>query len=174
MNSYFKMNWLIYFYTPDRGCTSKQGWQPRGNYIDSGNNQADDVYMSLKLPVKGFGSSEGLANPRTGQYGVVEFVFEMICEGECTFKFKEVKILRESTVLNTLLLSAATIHRCNNSSQYFSSWSIQILNVATHCLGKAEIWVARLNLGRRSHNRDVWIKYPSPKWRWVGEKTDIT
>ena len=46
--------------------------------------------MSLKLPVKGFASSVNFANPRPGQYGVVEFVFEMICEGECTFKFKEV------------------------------------------------------------------------------------
>ena len=46
--------------------------------------------MSLKLPVKGFGSPENLVNPKPGQYGVVEFVFEMICEGDCTFKFKEV------------------------------------------------------------------------------------
>ena len=46
--------------------------------------------MKLILPVEGFGSSEGLANPMPGQYGLVEFVFEMICEGQCTFKFKEV------------------------------------------------------------------------------------
>lgn len=92
---------LIYFYTLDRGCTSKQGWQPHGNYLDSGNNQADDVYMSLKLPVKGFGSSEGIANPRQGQYGVVEFVFEMICEGECTFKFKEVNLMNQPYSINS-------------------------------------------------------------------------
>lgn len=84
---------VIVFYIPDRGCTSKQGWQPRGNYLDSGINQADDIYMTLRLPVKGFGNPEGLNNPRPGQYGAVEFVFEMICDGECTFKFKEVNNL---------------------------------------------------------------------------------
>lgn len=78
------------FFFLDRGCTTKQGWQPRGNYLDSGINQADDVYMTLKLPVEGFGSPEGLKNPKRGQFGVVEFVFELICDGECTFKFKEV------------------------------------------------------------------------------------
>lgn len=46
--------------------------------------------MTLKLPVEGFGSPEGLKNPKRGQFGVVEFVFELICDGECTFKFKEV------------------------------------------------------------------------------------
>lgn len=81
-------NYLFPF--SDRGCTTKQGWQPRGNYLDSGINQADDVYMTLKLPVEGFGSPEGLKNPKRGQFGVVEFVFELICDGECTFKFKEV------------------------------------------------------------------------------------
>lgn len=83
---------IIAFYcTLDRGCTSKQGWQPRGNYLDSGINQADDVYMTLRLPVKGFGSPEGLKKPKAGQYGLVEFVFELICDGECSFKFKEVQ-----------------------------------------------------------------------------------
>ncbi|XP_078343658.1 endosome/lysosome-associated apoptosis and autophagy regulator family member 2-like isoform X2 [Oculina patagonica] len=89
------------FSMSDRGCTSKQGWQPRGNYIDSGNNQADDVYMTLRLPVEGFGSSEGLKNPRPGQYGAVEFVFELICEGECTFKFKERPRYKGTSLIET-------------------------------------------------------------------------
>ena len=96
-----KLIFKIDLYSPDRGCTSKQGWQPHGNYIDSGNNQADNVYMTLRLPVKGFGSPEGLKKPTPGQYGAVEFVFEMICEGECTFKFKEV--MTESIALVKLL-----------------------------------------------------------------------
>ena len=78
------------FVSADRGCTSKQGWQPRGNYLDSGINQADDVYMTLRIKVKGFGSSEGLNPPKPSQYGEVTFVFETVCEGDCTFKFKEV------------------------------------------------------------------------------------
>lgn len=90
------LKFLIYFnlyfdpLSSDRGCTSKQGWQPHGNYLDSGINQAEDVYMTLRLPVKGFGSPEGLNPPKPGQYGEVAFVFEMICDGDCTFKFKEV------------------------------------------------------------------------------------
>jgi len=51
--------------------------------------------MTLKLPIEGFGSSEGLANPGPGQYGIVEFVFEMICQGECTLKFKEVNLINQ-------------------------------------------------------------------------------
>lgn len=93
-------NYLFLF--SDRGCTTKQGWQPRGNYLDSGINQADDVYMTLKLPVEGFGSPEGLKNPKRGQFGVVEFVFELICDGECTFKFKEViHISQKSSWMST-------------------------------------------------------------------------
>ncbi|XP_027044003.1 UPF0577 protein KIAA1324-like homolog isoform X2 [Pocillopora damicornis] len=89
------------FSMSDRGCTTKQGWQPRGNYLDSGINQADDVYMTLKLPVEGFGSPEGLKNPKRGQFGVVEFVFELICDGECTFKFKEKPQSKTTNVIQT-------------------------------------------------------------------------
>ena len=83
----------LFYLSVDRGCTSKQGWQPRKNFLDSGINQADDVYMSLRLPVKGFGSSEGLNDPHQDQHGLVTFDFEMICNGDCTFKFKEVNFV---------------------------------------------------------------------------------
>lgn len=46
--------------------------------------------MILKFFVEGFGSFEGFKNFKRGQFGVVEFVFELICDGECIFKFKEV------------------------------------------------------------------------------------
>ena len=88
----FVIHYLLYL-SLDRGCTSKQGWQPRKNFLDSGINQADDVYMSLRLSVKGFGGSERLNDPRQGQHGLVTFDFEMICNGDCTFKFKEVNFV---------------------------------------------------------------------------------
>lgn len=89
------------FSMSDRGCTSKQGWQPHGIYLDSGINQADDVYMTLQLHVKGFGSPEGLNPPKPGQYGLVTFVFEMICDGDCSFKFKERPIYKGATLIET-------------------------------------------------------------------------
>lgn len=88
----FVIHYLLYL-SLDRGCTSKQGWQPRKNFLDSGINQADDVYMSLRLSVKGFGGSERLNDPHQGQHGLVTFDFEMICNGDCTFKFKEVNFV---------------------------------------------------------------------------------
>ena len=46
--------------------------------------------MTLRIKVKGFGSPEGLNPPKPNQYGEVTFTFETVCEGDCTFKFKEV------------------------------------------------------------------------------------
>ncbi|CAH3117900.1 unnamed protein product [Porites lobata] len=89
------------FSMSDRGCTSKQGWQPRKNFLDSGINQADDVYMSLRLSVKGFGGSERLNDPRQGQHGLVTFDFEMICNGDCTFKFKEKPLYKGTSEIQT-------------------------------------------------------------------------
>ncbi|XP_068712559.1 endosome/lysosome-associated apoptosis and autophagy regulator family member 2-like isoform X1 [Montipora foliosa] len=77
------------FSMSDRGCTSKRGWQPRGVYLDSGINQAEDVFMRLRIHVNGFGSHEGIVAPKPGQYGEITFTFELICDGDCVFKFKE-------------------------------------------------------------------------------------
>lgn len=77
------------FSMSDRGCTSKQGWQPRGVFLDSGLHQADDVFMRLHITVNGFGSHEGLASSKPGQHGEISFIFEMICDDDCVFKFQE-------------------------------------------------------------------------------------
>lgn len=76
------------FSISDRGCTTTQGWQPHGTFIDSGINHADGVYLVLRLDVGGFGHLQHMAGGREG-FGTVSFVFEMECEGKCLLKFKE-------------------------------------------------------------------------------------
>ena len=93
-DNYFNVSWWL-----DRGCTSKQGWQPRGVFLDSGLHQADDVFMRLHISVNGFGSHEGLASSKPGQHGEISFIFEMICDDDCVFKFQEVCLLREIILL---------------------------------------------------------------------------
>ncbi|KAK3733694.1 hypothetical protein QZH41_008482, partial [Actinostola sp. cb2023] len=85
------------FSISDRGCTSRQGWQPHGTYISSGINHADDVYLVLKLTSKGFGAPQGKA----GAYGMVTFVFELDCEGDCIFKFRKSETLKGEQIVET-------------------------------------------------------------------------
>ncbi|XP_028517475.1 UPF0577 protein KIAA1324-like [Exaiptasia diaphana] len=85
------------FSISERGCTSRIGWQPHGNYISSGINHGDDVYLLLKLTTKGFGPPQGKA----GVYGMVTFVFEMDCEGDCLFKFKKTEAYKGETIVES-------------------------------------------------------------------------
>ncbi|EDO48834.1 predicted protein [Nematostella vectensis] len=73
------------FSLSERGCASRQGWQLYGEHITSGMNHADDVYLVLHLETKGFGAPTG----KMGQYGLISIVFEMDCQGDCLFKFKQ-------------------------------------------------------------------------------------
>lgn len=76
------------FSLSDRGCTTKQGWQPHGTFIDSGINHADGVYLVLRLEAGGFGHQQHFDGGVEG-FGTVSFTFEMDCIGKCLLKFKE-------------------------------------------------------------------------------------
>jgi hypothetical protein len=69
----------------ERGCASDEGFQLRGNSLDSGYGHADDARLLLFLGTDGFKTS----NLAPG-LGTVTFEFEMKCEGPCHMSFYQV------------------------------------------------------------------------------------
>ncbi|KRY67663.1 Uncharacterized protein T4A_9565, partial [Trichinella pseudospiralis] len=69
-------------------CDGSESWLPLGDRISTSHSRRNDVYLSLILEVAGFRSTAN--NDVQTPVGVVTFVFQTQCIGDCAFFFVEI------------------------------------------------------------------------------------
>lgn len=71
----------------DSGCISKNGWLVSTDSIHTSKGHSDDAFMVLSLMVGGFKAQNHGRGARKNAVASITFLFDLKCEGKCTFFF---------------------------------------------------------------------------------------
>ncbi|XP_003375712.1 conserved hypothetical protein [Trichinella spiralis] len=106
-------------------CDGSESWLPLGDRISTSHSRRDDVYLSLILEVAGFRSTAN--NDAQTPVGVVTFVFQTQCIGDCAFFFVEWIFVRSQL---------STEERMQNRDVSFDEASLYVINVTNTINGE--------------------------------------